>query len=355
MSDIGEEKRDTTHYEDAMEALRRAQSALPDFTTSYDGQIRRLYDEIVARPAFRYDPVSDPLYQSYRTQMVTEGERAMRDTVGQAAHLTGGYGSSYAEGVGQQQYGLYLRRLGQVMPELYKAAYERYSAEGDELYRRFDTALGLRQDEAGRAMERYNQALRLEQQVYDREQDRLSREAAQEQQAYDREQDRLNREAAQEKQAYDREQDRLNREAAQEKLNYERSEKSYQRLVTLISQSGYSPSDAELAAAGMSRSQADALRMSYYRNSMSGLGSTLGSLGGSASGSRSTGSSGSSRASSAGGYARSAAPYAGISSAAVRTSSAAGTALTGTTVSKEQIKLAANQQGSNARGKTRRL
>ena len=94
---------ENTEFDSTMEALRRAESALPDFTSSYDGEIRRLYDEIVNRPAFRYDPRSDPLYQSYRSQMVTEGERAMRDTMGQAAALTGGYGSSYAQGVGQQE------------------------------------------------------------------------------------------------------------------------------------------------------------------------------------------------------------------------------------------------------------
>ena len=63
--------------------------------------------------------------------MVSEGSRAMRDTMGQAAALTGGYGSSYAQSAGQQQYALYLQKLGEAMPELYQAAYERYSAEGD--------------------------------------------------------------------------------------------------------------------------------------------------------------------------------------------------------------------------------
>ena len=265
MSGIGEEKKET-EYSRTMEALRRAESMLPDFTSSYDDEIKKLYDRIVTRPAFRYDPLSDPLYQSYRTQAVSEGERAMRDTVGKASALTGGYGSSYAQGVGQQQFDYYLQRLGQVMPELYKAAWEKWSAEGDDLYRRFDAALDLKQDEEGRARERYNQALAVEQQEYEREQDRLSREAAAEQQAYQREQDRLNRADAREKLAYQREQDRLAQAAAQEKLSYERGEKSYQKLVTLITQSGYMPSASELAQAGMSRAQAEALRRNYLMN-----------------------------------------------------------------------------------------
>ena len=70
MSGTGEEKRET-EFNSTMEALRRAESTLPDFTSSYDDEIRRLYEEIVTRPAFRYDPLNDPLYQNYRTQAVT--------------------------------------------------------------------------------------------------------------------------------------------------------------------------------------------------------------------------------------------------------------------------------------------
>ena len=317
MSGIGEEKK-TTEFDNTMEALRRAQSVLPDFSSSYDREIRRLYDEIVNRPAFRYDPVNDPLYQSYRTQMVTEGQRAMRDTVGQASSLTGGYGSSYAQSVGQQEYELYLQRLGQVMPQLYKAAWERYSAEGDELKNLFDTSMSLRQDEAGRERDRFNQALQLEQQAYQREQDRLDRETAREQQSYQREQTSYAQ------------------TLAREKLDYERGEKDYQKLVNLIGQSGYMPSDAELSAAGMSRDQAQALRSNYLmKNPMAlALSGGLPALlsGTSYTGGAYTGGSGSA--------------YTGGSG------SSGGSARTGT---KEQIKLGANQKGSSSGGKQRRL
>ena len=42
----------------------------------------------------------------------------MKDTMGQAAALTGGYGSSYAESSAQQQYDAYLQQLGDIVPEL---------------------------------------------------------------------------------------------------------------------------------------------------------------------------------------------------------------------------------------------
>ena len=103
MSDTPEEKI-RSEFDDTMQALRQAESILPDFTSSYDGVISRLYEQIVSRPAFQYDPLGDPLYRNYRTQMITEGSRAMRDTAGEASALTGGYGSTYAQSLGQQQY-----------------------------------------------------------------------------------------------------------------------------------------------------------------------------------------------------------------------------------------------------------
>lgn len=311
------EEKTKTEFDSTMEALRRAESALPDFTSSYDSQIRRLYDEIVNRPAFRYDPAGDPLYQSYRAQMVGEGQRAMRDTMGQAASLTGGYGSSYAQSVGQQEYEYYLRRLGQVMPQLYQAAWERYNAEGDELRGLFDSTMAMAQEEVGRAKDRYDMAAKLEEQAYQREQDKLDRDLAREQLQYQRQQAGYSQ------------------MLAQEKLNYERGEKSYQNMMKLITQSGYMPSDAELSAAGMSRGQADALRSSYLmKNPMAmlmsgGLPAGLSALAGGYTG---------------GGYTSGKGGYTSSRSAG-----------TGTPGSKEQMKLAANQKGSGSNGKSRRL
>lgn len=309
-----------TEFDSTMEALRRAESVLPDFTSSYDSQIRRLYDEIVNRPAFRYDPQSDPLYRSYREQMVTEGERAMRDSMGQAASLTGGYGSSYAQSVGQQEYGLYLQRLGQVMPQLYKAAWERYNAEGNELKGLFDSTMALAQDEVGREKERYDLAARLEKQAYQREQDKLDRELAKEQLQYQRQQAGYSQ------------------ALSLEKLNYDRTEKNYKNLVSLISQSGYTPSEAELAAAGMNRVQALALRNDYLMKNPVAL-----ALSGELPRLLNFGS----------GYTET---YTGSGSAPYVLSGYGSYTNTGSTPGrKEQLKLSANQKGSNTGGKTRRL
>ena len=57
----------------------------------------------------------------------------MQDTMGQAAALTGGYGSTYGQNAGQQAYNAYLQNLGDVVPELYEIARSRYDQEGADL------------------------------------------------------------------------------------------------------------------------------------------------------------------------------------------------------------------------------
>lgn len=85
------------------------------------------------RDPFSYDFNADALYNQYKDQYIQQGQMAMMDTMGQAAALTGGYGNSYAQTVGQQAYNQYLGQLNSVMPDLYSMAYDRYRQEGNDL------------------------------------------------------------------------------------------------------------------------------------------------------------------------------------------------------------------------------
>ena len=51
-------------------------------------------DAYMNRPDFQYDANGDALYRHYKDQYTELGKRAMQDTMGQAAALTGGDGSS---------------------------------------------------------------------------------------------------------------------------------------------------------------------------------------------------------------------------------------------------------------------
>ena len=119
------------------------------YQSRYADQIAGLYDQIMNRPVFSYDANRDPLYQKYRDAYIRDGQRAMQDTMGAAAALTGGYGNSWANTAGYQAYGEYMKALNDKLPELEKNARERYDAEGNALTDKANLALNLDNREYG--------------------------------------------------------------------------------------------------------------------------------------------------------------------------------------------------------------
>ena len=107
------------------------------YQSRWDDELTSLYDQIRNRKKFSYDMGTDPLYQQYREQYQRLGRLAMQDTMGQAAALTGGYGSSYSQQAGQQAYNAYLQKLNEVVPELYAQARDQYDREGTALSERY--------------------------------------------------------------------------------------------------------------------------------------------------------------------------------------------------------------------------
>ena len=122
----------------------------PEYTSPYSTQIDQLLNAVMSREDFSYDLESDPLYEQYRKQYVREGDRAMRDTMGNAAALTGGYGSSYASTAGSQAYDYYLSQLNDRIPELEQLAYSKYLQEGQDLYNQLAALQSLEQDAYGK-------------------------------------------------------------------------------------------------------------------------------------------------------------------------------------------------------------
>lgn len=194
-----------------------------------DREVEALYQALMGRQPFAYRAADDPFYRSYADRYVQNGRLAMRDSMGAAAALTGGYGSSYAQAVGQQQFDEYLRQLSEAMPELYGMAYQQYLDEGDALRGQYDLA-------------------------YERLEGERAQEAAAQAAEYQRQRDAIADERY-----------RLEQEAKAAQQSYKQQQDSYQNLVKLISASGYTPTDAELAAAGLSRASADALRVEFER------------------------------------------------------------------------------------------
>ena len=199
-----------------------------------DAELERLYAAITGRHAFSYDPASDPVYNSYAQSYRRRGRLAMRDTMGQAAALTGGYGSSYAQSVGQQQYDSYLQSLGEALPELYGMAWQRYNAEGDALKTAWELAS---------------------------ERSEVRRESE--------------REAAE-------------REAAAQKSAETARRGNYDRLYKLIYNRGYNPNETELSDSGMTGEQAAALLAEYRRRNKIGTSNSYTYRSGTSSGTKKT-------------------------------------------------------------------
>ncbi len=93
------------------------------YRSDYTGQIADLYDQIMNRPKFSYDPNQDPLYSAYRDQYMQNGQLAMRDAMGTAAGLTGGCGNSWGDTAGFQAY---LEQMKDNLPEPERTAPEGY-------------------------------------------------------------------------------------------------------------------------------------------------------------------------------------------------------------------------------------
>jgi peptidoglycan hydrolase-like protein with peptidoglycan-binding domain len=146
-----------TAYQQALAALQQAQQSMPSYQASYDQQLQNVYDQIVNRKPFQYNVNEDALYQQYRDQYAQMGQMAMMDTMGQAAGLTGGYGSSYAQAAGQQAYQGYLQKLNEVVPELYGMARDAYDQEGQNLMNQYAMLGDMADTEYGRYQDQLNQ------------------------------------------------------------------------------------------------------------------------------------------------------------------------------------------------------
>lgn len=121
------------NYADRLEDLENNKPG--DFVSKYDSQIDSIVNNILNREEFDPNSVYDTdLYKNYREQYMQQGNKAMRDTIGNISGMTGGYGSTYATAAGQQAYDGYLSQLGDKTMDIYDRVYQQYLNEGQELY-----------------------------------------------------------------------------------------------------------------------------------------------------------------------------------------------------------------------------
>ena len=173
----------------AQETLQNLQNNKPQgYSSKYGPQIEALIQQIQKPRKFKWDFNGDELFKSYADQYTQNGRQASMDAMGQAAALTGGYGNSYAQQVGNQAYDEYLRALYDKGMELRDRAYDQWQNEGQEQYNQ----LGVLQNADQADYNRYRDEVSewMDQRDYDRgvlESDRAyDRNVLESDRAYDR-------------------------------------------------------------------------------------------------------------------------------------------------------------------------
>ena len=143
------QKSDTVAQAEALLQQQLAQKP-GAYTSTWSDQLNETIAQILNGEKFSYDLNEDPFYQQYKDQYMALGQLASMDAMGQAAALTGGYGNSYAQGVGQQAYQSYLQKLNEVVPELYDMARDQHNQDRQALYDQASLLAGMEDQDYGR-------------------------------------------------------------------------------------------------------------------------------------------------------------------------------------------------------------
>lgn len=144
-------------YEGIVSKYMENTGQAPTYQSGYQQQIDGLLNRIMNREKFEYNMNADPLYQQYKDQYAMNGNLAMRDTMGQAAALTGGYGSSYATAAASQANDAYMRQLNDKSMDLYQLALQKYNNETQELLNQYNATLSAEDMAYQRYLQEYDQ------------------------------------------------------------------------------------------------------------------------------------------------------------------------------------------------------
>ena len=133
----------------AADMLRIIEASRPKYNNKYAQDLDQALKRLIGRKAFSYSQNEDAQYKNYRAAALRDGRRAMEDSLGSNAALTGGFSNSFALNAAQQQYNNNLNKLQDIIPQLYGRALERYKAEGSGMQADVDNYRSIYKDELG--------------------------------------------------------------------------------------------------------------------------------------------------------------------------------------------------------------
>ena len=93
-----------------------------EYTSKYQPQIDESLNKVTN---WSYDPLKDASYKALANVYNKRGEQAAKNTMGDAASLNGGYGTSYAVTAANQARNDYNQELASYIPDLEEKAYNR--------------------------------------------------------------------------------------------------------------------------------------------------------------------------------------------------------------------------------------
>ena len=129
----------------------KAQAA---YKSTYENQIDNALSGVTN---FSYDPMQDASYKALAKVYTAKGDQAAKNTMGDAAALNGGYGSSYATSAAQQARNDYNMQLASYIPELEQNAYDRNVQKLSALRDADESAYGRYRDNVSDKQWQYSQ------------------------------------------------------------------------------------------------------------------------------------------------------------------------------------------------------
>ena len=263
----------------AQQQMQNVQAQKPQgYTSKYGAQLDSILQQVTNPEKFQYSFNGDELFKSYADLYTQKGKQASLDAMGQAAGLTGGYGNSYAQQAGNQQYQQYLLGLYDKGMDLYDRAYQRYLGDQEQKqnaynmlanadqtdYGRYRDTVGDWQNELGYWTDMYNTESDRDYSRYGDQRDYWTQLAQVENADYRSEQER--QEAIRQFNLnYEENQRQFNENLAEQKRQWDQKyeydkmsdqQKYAYNYVTAILEKGQMPSDDLLKAAGISKEDA---------------------------------------------------------------------------------------------------
>jgi len=101
------------------------------YESTYKDKQTQLLDSIANPGTFSYNPEADPAFQAYKKTYGAQGDKAMKNTLGEASAMTGGRLNSWATSAAQQAKSNYDQQLMGQVPALQQAAYQMFQEKNN--------------------------------------------------------------------------------------------------------------------------------------------------------------------------------------------------------------------------------